>query len=367
MDFFDACTLIKLKNIKFKAYKGKAYNNSDLTLSDDENSINYITRTKKNNGIKSKVMNENFEYIEEGNAITIGDTTATVFYQKSDFIVGDHMVVLRADWLNEYAGIFISLQLARESFRYPTHARAFTKDLVLETEVLIPLDDNGDVDLLKIENYIKKFNITKDNVINEIPDYFLNEGYTKACWYLDNINQIDFENKYASKFTNKIVSLDDRNWNDFKLIDFFIPVQSKGDIKTSEVVEGDIPLVSAVKGNNGIALYILTGDGVAEMFSAGCLTADMFGHVFYQPNNFYAVSHGRVNFLIPIFEINKYIGSFISIILEYQFKIRNSYSRMLTKELLEKCIIKLPVDNIGNPDWKFMEEYIKSQPFSCNI
>ena len=153
----------------------------------------------------------------------------------------------------------------------------------------------------------------------------------------------------------------------FKLIDFFIPVQSKGDIKTSEVVEGDIPLVSAVKGNNGIALYILTGDGVAEMFSAGCLTADMFGHVFYQPNNFYAVSHGRVNILIPQFEINKYIGIFISIILEYQFKIRNSYSRMLTKELLEKCIIKLPVDNIGNPDWKFMEEYIKSQPFSCNI
>ena len=368
MEFFkEECRPCKLIDLGVEIYKGKSYNSSDLTISDDENSVNYITRTEKNNGIKCKVLNENFINIEHGNAITIGDTTATVFYQKDKFIVGEHMIVLRASWLNEYTGMFISLQLRRESFRYPTYARAFTKDLVAATEILMPFDDKGNIDLKKIEKYIKSFNITKDNVIEEIPDYFLNEGYTKACWYLDNIDQIRFENEYSAKFTNKVVNLYDRKWADFELVSFFTPVQSKGDIKTSELIEGDIPLISAIKGNNGVAAHILTGDGIAEIFNAGCLTADMFGHVFYQPKDFYAVSHGRVNILIPNFNINKYVGTFISILLEYQFKIRNSYSRMLTQELLKKCIIKLPVDSNNNPDWEFMEDYIKSQPFSVNI
>ena len=34
---------------------------------------------------------------------------------------------------------------------------------------------------------------------------------------------------------------------------------------------------------------------------------------------------------------------------------------------LKKLSIKLPVDSKGEPDWKFMEDYIKSLPYSSNI
>ena len=119
--------------------------------------------------------------------------------------------------------------------------------------------------------------------------------------------------------------------------------------------------------NNGIANYIMCGDGVAEQFSRGCLTADMFGHVFYQANDFYAVSHGRVNILVPKIETNIYIGTFFAVILQYQFEIRNSYSRMLTQELLQKCVIRLPINSKKEVDYEFMERYIKSRPFSCNL
>ena len=30
-------------------------------------------------------------------------------------------------------------------------------------------------------------------------------------------------------------------------------------------------------------------------------------------------------------------------------------------------IIKLPVDKDGKPDWQFMEDYIKSLPYSVNL
>lgn len=367
MSFLSKCQLKKLNELGVKIYKGKSYNTSDLIEADNELSVNYITRTEKNNGIKSKVVDDNFENLEKGNAITIGDTTATVFYQKDDFIVGEHMVVVRADWMDEYSGLFITIQLRREKFRYPAFARAFTKDLVGLTEVLVPLDNKGEIDTQEIKKYILSFNITKDNVISGIPDYFLNEGYSKACWYMDNIDQKAFEKEYAAPKIKKEIKLSDREWDDFKLVDLYEPLQSKGDIKTSEIVEGDVPLVSAVKENNGIANYILFGDGIAEKFNGGCLTADMFGHVFYQPNDFYSVSHGRVNILVPKYKTNIYIGMFLSVVLQYQFNIRNSYSRMLTKELLQKCIVRLPINENKEIDFEFMQEYIKSRPFSSNL
>lgn len=367
MSFLSKCSLKKIKDIGFNIYKGKSYNSSDVVENDDESSINYITRTEKNNGIKSKVLNENFANVEKGNAITIGDTTATVFYQKDDFIVGEHMVIIRSNWLDEYSGLFISLQLRREKFRYPAFARAFTKDLIAETEVLVPLNEKNEVDVEEIKKYIIGFDVTKDNVVSEIPDYFLNEGYTKACWYMDNIDKNEFEKQYASSKIEEIVDLKSKKWKDFNLCDFYEPVQSKGDIKMSEIIEGDIPLVSAIKINNGIANYIMCGDGVAEKFSRGCLTADMFGHVFYQANDFYAVSHGRVNILVPKIETNIYIGTFFAVMLQYQFEIRNSYSRMLTQELLQKCVIRLPINSKKEVDYEFMERYIKSRPFSCNL
>jgi len=34
---------------------------------------------------------------------------------------------------------------------------------------------------------------------------------------------------------------------------------------------------------------------------------------------------------------------------------------------MKKTKIKLPVKKDGSPDWKFMEDYIKSLPYSKNI
>ena len=69
-------------------YKASAYNAQDLISSSAVNSdaIRYITRTDTNNGCKEFVQNENFTQIEQGNAITIGDTTATIYYQNEQFI-----------------------------------------------------------------------------------------------------------------------------------------------------------------------------------------------------------------------------------------------------------------------------------------
>ena len=71
-----------------------------------------------------------YEGLEKANAITIGDTTATIFFQEHDFITGPHIIVVRADWLNVYTATFIISLLNMEKYRYPVFGRAFTKDLI---------------------------------------------------------------------------------------------------------------------------------------------------------------------------------------------------------------------------------------------
>lgn len=85
-------------------YKAKAYNKEDLLIAKypDDNTISYVTRTEPNNSVECFVYDNNLENIEKGNALVIGDTTATVSYQKYPFVAGDHIVVIRPKWLNEY-------------------------------------------------------------------------------------------------------------------------------------------------------------------------------------------------------------------------------------------------------------------------
>jgi len=46
---------------------------------------------------------------------------------------------------------------------------------------------------------------------------------------------------------------------------------------------------------------------------------------------------------------------------------RFSYGMTGKKERLQDFYIKLPVDSKNNPDWEFMEDYIKSLPYSSNL
>lgn len=149
-------------------------------------------------------------------------------------------------------------------------------------------------------------------------------------------------------------------WKEFTIGDYFDVYLSSGDLKIDDCEPGNIPLISSGSTNNGIVGYIdEKGDGKAQIFKANCITVDMFCNAFYQNEDFYAVSHGRVNILCPKFKCNLQIGLFIcSIIKKEQFKY--SYGRAVYSSEITRMIIKLPSTPDNEPDWNYMEQYIKS-------
>ena len=64
-------------------------------------------------------------------------------------------------------------------------------------------------------------------------------------------------------------------------------------------------------------------------------------------------------------KINKYTGLFLSTILDRE-RPKYSFGRKYGKYVKQTAIM-LPSTEDGKPDWEFMENYIKSLPYSANI
>ena len=152
--------------------------------------------------------------------------------------------------------------------------------------------------------------------------------------------------------------IDTSTWKEFRVGDLFDMSLSKDDIQPKSIVEGNIPLISSSKTNNGIVAYIQ--DEKATLQKAGTITVDMFGKAFYQSNHYYCVSHGRVNILTPKFDINEYIGLFIASAIERVSDEKYEFNSMCTGTKLAEDIIYLPTTSTGEPDWQYMEDYMRN-------
>jgi hypothetical protein len=153
--------------------------------------------------------------------------------------------------------------------------------------------------------------------------------------------------------------IDISKWNEFEVSKLFDVELSKGDNQAQKLIEGNIPLISAGNFNNGVCKYIKKGDVESNLFQKNTLTIDMFGKSFYQDEDYYAVSHGRVNILKPKFKLNKNIGLFLVGVFNSTFTKKYSFSVMCSQSALNGETIKLPVNKYNEPDWEFMEDYIK--------
>ena len=148
-------------------------------------------------------------------------------------------------------------------------------------------------------------------------------------------------------------------WREFILGDLFEVSLSLGDLKISECISGDVPLVSSGMTNNGVVGYIdIAGDGKAQLFPKNSITVDMFCNAFYQSEDFYSVSHGRVNILTPKFNMNELIGLFIATLISKE-NYKYSYGRAVYSDEISRMIIRLPVLGNGLPNWQEIENFMK--------
>lgn len=192
--------------------------------------------------------------------------------------------------------------------------------------------------------------ISKSQFEKTIRDYISFSIYS-------NINHSDV---IYTPLQNYIGRWDTDMWKWFNLVpDIFY--HSKGKRLTkADSIEGEIPLVTAGENNQGVSRFI---DNDMDIFSH-CITIDMFGFSAYRGYDF--CCDDNILVLTPKHTLSKYTMMFIVTIIN-QDQYKYAYGRQYRQKTLLKHKIKLPVDSNGNPDWQFMEDYIKSLPYSANL
>ena len=203
-----------------------------------------------------------------------------------------------------------------------------------------------------------------------IKDYIIFKIKLKLDILDKNIDELTFmeilnENKiYSEKNENKKINTD--NWKEFNVNDIFDVTLGTPVHKVNvEFSMGGVNYITRSAFNNGYAGKILHDEEIPEI--GDCITIGAEGvRAFYQEEPFF--TGNKINIIrTKDNKITKDVAMFLITIFNFEMKDKFSYGRAIVNSQLKKMKIKLPKDKKGNPDWEFMENYIKSLPYSSNL
>lgn len=153
--------------------------------------------------------------------------------------------------------------------------------------------------------------------------------------------------------------IDTKQWKEFIVKDLFT-VKRPSARSQANYNDGDIPFVASGNFNNGVLKYLEPKKG--EILDAGnCITVSPIdGSSFYQEDDFLGRG-GAGSSIILLYNpnLNLYNGYFIATVIRTVCR-KYAYSDMANKDTIGAEKIKLPVDETGNPDFSYMESYMKN-------
>jgi hypothetical protein len=287
--------------------------------------VAFVSRQMGYNGISAYI--EPIKDVEPADAgeITValsGNGVLTTYIQEAKFYTGFHVAILRPKVeLTKHQALFYCHCIKANRFRF-SYGRQANKTLAI---LAVP-------SVLEIPNWVDAIDL----------------------------NQIDGAN--SSLFASEAPKIETSVWLDFRY-DSLFDIKKGQRLTKSKMVEGSTPFIGSIDSKNGHRQYI----NVAPNHKANTITVNYNGSVaeaFYQPNGFWASDD--VNVLYPKFEMTQFVGMFLCTLIR-QEKFRFNYGRKWHLGRMNESIIKLPTKVDGQPDFDFMENYVKSLPYSKSI
>lgn len=146
-------------------------------------------------------------------------------------------------------------------------------------------------------------------------------------------------------------------WKKFKVGD----ILQRKKIKSVSSIIGDLEdgndiVVGNSAINNGVIQYKNITDKIYINPSNVLSYGAKGGKFFYQSKQWSSTDH--VHMFVSE-KLNEYTQSFLCTVLNHMLKVKGGWQSSLESSVLDE-IIMLPSDNSGNPDWQFMEDYIKA-------
>lgn len=315
--------LVPLNKI-FDVRYGNQFDLYKLETDENNSEINFVSRSSQNLGVICKVSTYNDTEPFSAGLITVtlgGAYLLSSFIQQDKFYTAQNIKVLTPKRDMSYnEKLYYCKAIEANRFRYTSHGRE--ANVTLDT---LPIPEKVPIEFLEIK-------VEEINLADELPLISYSLPLVQDSW-------INFDLNYLFKITGS---------------------KTTPPLELEEYGKGKYPYVTTQATNNGV-------EGFYDFYTeeGNLLTVDsaVLGYCSYQPENFSASDH--VEKLIPKFKMNRYIAMFLVTILNKE-QYRYNYGRKCSQARMKQIKIKLPAKN-GQPNFTFMENYIKSLSYSKNI
>lgn len=328
-----------LKNIQWgefeigKIFKIENCKCSNVSLLQNGN-IPYVGATNRNNGVL-KFVKPVDKLITKGNCIAfICDGEGSVgfsIYKEEDFIGSTTVKVGRSKNLNKYIASFIITIADTVRSKYNFGFKRNETHLKKE-KVLLPQNSKGEPDYVFMEQFMRQ---KEQEKIDKFQSYIAQR-----------VEQVkDFK---TTKHLNQI------EWGEF-FIEEIAQIISGRDIYEAERKKGNVPYVSATANNNGIGYFV---GNINETLEENCLSVNRNGSVGYSFYHNYKALFSNDCRKLRLKNKSPFVGKFISRIITGQ-KDKYGYGYKMGTGRIKRQKILLPIDKNGQPDYNYMENYIK--------
>ena len=294
-----------------------------------------ITCASTNNGLDNTYKNKP---TEKGGVITIDSATiGFTSYQGYDFIATDHVekISLKNVDMNVYLGLFLKQVIDKAIMQKYSYGYKFSQTRIKKQKILLPINDKGSPDYQFMEDYIK------EKIRKKRQEYI---DYAKI--------------KLEQNRTEQIIPLHSKKWKEFFVVDIFPSIQRGKRLIKDNQISGNIPYVSSTAMNNGVDNFIQYDSKKMRKFK-NCLSVANSGSVgssFYEPFEYIAsdhITHLKNN------EFNQYIYFFIATMTN-RWSQKYNFNREINDPRISREKILLPVNSNDEPDYIYMEKYIKN-------
>lgn len=302
-------------------------------------SIARITATDSNNGVfdyYAETSHKNFRVVSNFISVSF---LGSVFYHpyKASLDMKIHSVQLKELAFNRHLAHFIVLALKRTTALFSYGDQLSSSDLP-KKKILLPANKKGEPDFEFMETFMKQKEQVK---FQEYNDYI-----SKRIKALKDIKTVE--------------PIEEKEWAEFFLKDIFKEIQRGKRLKKADHQKGKMPYVSSTGSNNGVDVYVGNKEKV-RIFS-NCLTIANSGSVgacFYQPFKFVASDHVTK---LKNDNFNEYTYKFISSLVS-RLGIKYSFNREMNDTRIKKEKILLPINDQNEPDYDYMENYMKQMEY----
>jgi len=317
----------------------------------------YVARTSQNNGIRGYI-DEDTAFLNDGQTISFGQDTATIFYQDLPYFTGDKikiLTLLNGD-LSSTAACYLLGTMRKAFANFQWGVDSFDEDKLKEVCVVVPIS-KGRMDLNYMETYS---GLLASEYISKINSFL--ETHSLADCTLTATEEAALQRLQCGKVC----------WKPFAMNEMFAPLKApylrKGTRRQDHVSrirtkEFCLPVVCAKRGDNGIMKFGRREDftahsNVLSIIYNGAIAAGLvYAHeedVGIFTDSYLIKWKGEE---IP-FDANLFLKTVI------QKKIYPKYSReqkATWKNRVEAEEIYLPTDSNGDIDVELMQAIVRAE------